>query len=212
MHGLGQTSSCWQSTLTYLPKQSAAICPNLFELCTSPDISYQKLYKAFVAYCDKFTQPLNLCGISLGAILALNYAIDFPKKVHSLVLIAPQFKMPRYLMKLQNIIFNILPEKMFLKSGVVKNNMIQLSKTMLNLDFSGKLERIVCPVLVVCGAKDYVNQKAAKTLTNRLTTANYYMIKNAGHEVNIEAPKSLALAIEQFYENINALQFEDSRK
>lgn len=91
-------------------------------------------------------------------------------------------------------------------------NMIQITKTMLNLDFSGRLKCIVCPVLVVCGAKDYVNRKAAKTLTNRLTNANYYMVKNASHEVNIEAPKSLALAIEQFYEKVKCTQFEDSRK
>ena len=37
-------------------------------------------------------QLLNLCGLSLGAVLALNYAIDFPKKVNSLILIAPQYE------------------------------------------------------------------------------------------------------------------------
>lgn len=204
VHGLGQTSLSWQPTVSHLPKEMAITCPDLYNLCENQDLTYQKLYAAFVDYCDKFSQPLNLCGISLGAILALNYAIDYPKRVNSLVLIAAQFKMPRFLMMCQNIIFSILPEKYFLKSGVSKKHMIQLSKSMLDINFNRGLKYISCPVLVVCGAKDYVNQKAAKKLTDRLTNKNYHIIENAGHEVNIEAPKSLALALEVFYRKINS--------
>ncbi|MGN7476441.1 alpha/beta fold hydrolase [Solibacillus silvestris] len=208
IHGLGQNPLCWQPTITYLPKQPTIACPNLFDLCAEKDFTYDKLYAAFVAYCHKFTPPLNLCGISLGAILALNYAIDYPKKVISLVLIAAQFKMPNLLMMCQSFIFSILPEKYFLKSGLEKNFMIQLSKSMLDLDFSEGLEHIACPVLVVCGASDFVNRKAAKILTARLSNADYNIIENTGHEVNIEAPQSLALAIGGFYGQVNSSDAE----
>lgn len=202
VHGLGQTPFCWESTISYLPKQMVIECPNLFELCTSKDVSYQKLYAAFIAYCDRFTPPLNLCGISLGAILALNYAIDYPGKVNSLVTIAPQFKMPRFLIIWQSMIFNCLPEKYFLKSGVEKKYLVKLSKSMMNLNFKRDLKRVDCPVLVICGSKDYVNRKASKILANNLENANHYLMKEAGHEVNRDAPKSLALAIKGFYTKI----------
>jgi pimeloyl-ACP methyl ester carboxylesterase len=202
VHGLGQNPLSWQSTIPYLPKQLAINCPNVFDLCVSQKVTYQKLYAAFVAYCDKIPPPLNLCGISLGAILALNYAIDYPKKVNSLVLIAAQFKMPRFLMQCQNILFRIIPKKHFLKSGVNKEVMIQLTKSMLELDFTRGLKTIVCPVLVVCGAEDRVNQKAAMLLAKQVIKGNYQIIENAGHEVNIDAPKSLALLIETFYKNL----------
>jgi pimeloyl-ACP methyl ester carboxylesterase len=39
-----------------------------------------KIYTTFVKYCNNFTDKLNLCGLSLGGILALNYTIDYPKK------------------------------------------------------------------------------------------------------------------------------------
>ncbi len=47
----------------------------------------------------------NLCGISLGGILALNYVLDFPDKVKSLVLIGISHKVPKVMFSIQNIIF-----------------------------------------------------------------------------------------------------------
>ena len=202
MHGLGQNPQCWQSTIVYLSQQLAITSANLFELNLGLNETYEKLYATFVAYCNKVSPPLNLCGISLGGILALNYAIDYPNRVNSLVLIAVQFKMPRFLMRCQNLIFRFIPEKHFLKSGVNKEAMIQLTKSMLELDFTKELQHIVCPVLVLCGAKDRVNQKASLRLADHLVKANYQSIENAGHEVNIDAPKTLALSIEEFYKNL----------
>ena len=57
------------------------------------------MYAAFCDYCGGFSQSLNLCGLSLGAVLALNYAIDFPQRVNSLILIAPQYDMPKFLIE-----------------------------------------------------------------------------------------------------------------
>lgn len=205
MHGLGQTSSCWQSTLSYLPKHIVSTCPNLFELCPSETISYQKLYASFIAYCDKFAQPINLCGISLGAILALNYAIDFPEKVKALVFIAGQYKIPKTLLMCQNLLLSMLPGKYFRKSGLDKQVMIQLSRSMLDIDFTRDLYQIRCPVLVVCGAKDRINQKAGRTLATHVKNASYQLIEGAGHEVNREAPQSLARIIEVFIKNIQNL-------
>ena len=38
-------------------------------------------------YCGKIDGQIHLCGISLGGIIGLNYALDFPEKVKTLVLI-----------------------------------------------------------------------------------------------------------------------------
>lgn len=57
--------------------------------------TYGELYTAFSEECDKENDEIVLCGLSLGAVLALNYAIDHPDKVKALVLIAAQYKMPK---------------------------------------------------------------------------------------------------------------------
>ncbi|WP_419743376.1 alpha/beta fold hydrolase [Paraclostridium dentum] len=118
IHGLGQKASSWNETISYMTGQDTIICPELSLFIKEKDASYSNLYTAFSEYCNNISGPLNLCGLSLGAVLALNYAIDNPKKVNSLVLIAAQYEMPKTLIKLQNIVFKFIPEKSFKSMGL----------------------------------------------------------------------------------------------
>ena len=95
-----------------------------------------------------FSEPLNLCGLSLGAVLALNYAIDFPQRVKSLILIAPQYDMPKFLLKVQNVLFKFMPESQFKDIGLTKKDFITLTNSMADMDFTSGLENVSCPVLV----------------------------------------------------------------
>ena len=104
IHGLGQTPASWHKTVASLSEHITADYVNLSSICKNGEVTYKNMYCAFEKYCEEIAELLNLCGISLGAIFALNYAIDHAEKVRSLVLIAPQYKMPRLLLKLQNII------------------------------------------------------------------------------------------------------------
>ena len=42
--------------------------------------TYANLSACFAEYCNKIGEPVHLCGISLGGMLALSYALDFPEK------------------------------------------------------------------------------------------------------------------------------------
>ena len=117
-------------------KEEQVICPELSLFVKEGDISYENLYNAFSEYCDNISEPLNLCGLSLGAVLALNYAIDNPEKVKSLILIAAQYEMPKVLLKLQNIIFSFIPESSFKNMGMKKKDFIKLTKSMMSLNLS----------------------------------------------------------------------------
>ena len=70
-----------------MEKQENITCPNLPLLLKNKEATYINLYNALVDYCKDISEPLNLCGLSLGAVLALNYALDNPKMTKSLVLI-----------------------------------------------------------------------------------------------------------------------------
>ena len=99
------------------------------------------MYAAFCDFCNGFSEPLNLCGLSLGSVLALNYAIDFPQKVNSLVLIAPQYDMPKFLLKVQNVLFKFMPESQFKDIGLKKNDFITLTNSMADMDFTDNLDK-----------------------------------------------------------------------
>lgn len=203
LHGLGQTSESWEETISYLKLSDEIICLNLFDLIegiSQTEMTYENLYKSLVKYCSNLSEPFHLCGLSLGGILALQYSIENPSKVHSLVLIGIQFVMPKRLLKIQNMIFHLMPNAPFEKMGLHKKDFIRLSNSMMDLNFSRDLNKILCPVFVLCGEKDKANKKAAIELYNLLPNAKLQFIRHAGHEVNVENPKELGEVLQKFYD------------
>lgn len=77
IHGLGQTAGAWNKTTELLPQEDV-LCPELSAFIGGG--SYGELYSGFSRYLDELGQPLFLCGLSLGAVLALNYAADVPAR------------------------------------------------------------------------------------------------------------------------------------
>lgn len=202
VHGLGQTPESWNAVLSSIDKTEKCVCPNLAEGVKKQNVNYKNLYNAFAKLCDKFDESIDLCGLSLGGVLALNYAIERPEKIKSLVLIATPYKMPKTLLKLQNICFRFMPRSIFQQMGFEKKDYIGLCNSMMKLDFTDRLSDISCPVLIVCGEKDKANKKAAKELATLLKNARLEIVSGAGHEVNVEAPDKLGRLLNQFYEII----------
>lgn len=198
VHGLGQNSSSWGEMLLFMGESNQRYHPDLFDLVKGQELTYNNLYTAFSEYINEFLEPVNLVGLSLGAILALNYTIDHPEKVQSLVLIAPQYKMPKLLLKIQNIVFQVIPKSSFQKLGSSKSDFIRLTESMMDLDFSQGLKKIGCYTLVVCGEKDKANKRAAEQLAAKLSNAEILIVKGVGHEINTEAPEKLASVLTDF--------------
>lgn len=198
LHGLGQDASSWNKAASYMGEKENIVCPDLTEILQGREVTYANLYGAFSKYCTEYSEPLCICGLSLGGILAMQYSIENPERVKKVVLTGTQYVMPQRLLQFQNAIFRILPSKMFENMGFEKNDVIKLSKSMMNLDFRQDLEKIKCPALVVCGEKDKANRKAAQELAGLIPHAELKIIENAGHEVNTDAPEKLGKIIRDF--------------
>ena len=80
LHGLGQKPDSWDRVIkeTKVSDRSASL--SLAEMLEGKAATYKELYAAFSGECDKEHDEIVLCGLSLGAVLALNYAIDHPNK------------------------------------------------------------------------------------------------------------------------------------
>ncbi len=203
IHGLGQMPSSWEKTIAAMTSVEECLCPDLTQLLHDKEVIYANLYQAFSIYCAEFQKPVNLCGLSLGGILALQYTIKNPRKVNSLVLIGTQYVMPKKLLKFQNIIFHIMPDKAFQETGFAKKEFISLSGSMMDLDFSGALREIACPVLLVCGKKDSANKRAAIQMRQQIPCAKLKLMKSAGHEVNVDAPEKLGKLLDRFWKKVD---------
>ena len=202
LHGLGQKPNSWDRIIkeTKVSDRSASL--SLAEMLEGKAATYKELYTAFSEECNKEHDEIILCGFSLGAVLALNYAIDHPNKVKALVLIAAQYKMSGKLLKFQNMLFRFMPNTMFKQFGFKKADAISLCGTMTELDFRDSLCKVSCPALIVCGEKDNANKKASKELVSYLSNSCYRELLKTGHEANIEAPEELATVLQEFYDNV----------
>ena len=205
LHGLGQKPDSWDIEIKETTVSDRSVCLSLAEMLEGKAATYRELYTAFSEECDKENDEIVLCGLSLGAVLALNYAIDHPDKVKALVLIAAQYKMPEKLLKFQNMLFRFMPNTMFKQFGFKKADVISLCGTMAELDFRDSLCKVSCPALIVCGEKDNANKKASKELASYLSDSHFHELLKAGHEANIEAPEGLAAVLQRFYDNIESI-------
>lgn len=199
LHGLGQNPDSWSKVIEQLENVEDSMCPDLSELVQGQDTTYQNLYAAFSAMCDEIEEDLCLCGLSLGGVLALNYAIEHPGKIRVLVLIATQYKMPKILLKAQNTIFRFMPKSMFQQMGFGKSDFLKLCNTMMELDFSDSIYKVSCPTLVIYGEKDRANKNASIELANMLIDAELQVFNGVGHEINIEASDKLEEILRVFF-------------
>lgn len=134
-----------------------------------------------------------------GGVLALDYALDHPENVKTLVLIGTPHKVPKFAFALQNAVFRFLPKSTFASMAFDKRDTFALGNTMKDLDFSGRLGEVRCPTLILCGEKDGANLKSARFLAGHIPGAELQVIGNTGHVVNEESPQVLAERLNEFY-------------
>ena len=199
IHGSGHKADSWRETISYLDHQEDILCPELSAILNGREASFPNLRAAFAQYCAQTGGPVHLCGLSLGGILALDYALDHLENVKTLVLIGTPHKVPKFAFALQNVVFRFLPKSAFASMAFDKGDTFALGNSMKNLDFSGRLRELRCPTLILCGEKDGANLKSARFLAGHIPGAELQVIGNTGHVVNEENPKALAERLNQFY-------------
>lgn len=199
VHGSGHKAAIWNETISCMTGGEEILCPELSSILEGKPASYENLYSAFAKYCNQIDGQIHLCGLSLGGILALNYALDFPQKVKTLVLIGTPYKVPKMAFSFQNIIFRVLPKSTFETMAFDKKNTFALGNTMKNLDFSDSVKNIQCPTLILCGKKDSANIQSAYYLSENIKNSKLYVMENTGHVVNEDSPNALAEILNEYY-------------
>lgn len=200
VHGLGQNETSWNKVEEELKSNSIKVeIPSLYSMLKDVTSDYATLYEKFSNYCNNFDEKLNLCGLSLGGILAIDYVKEHPDKVSSLILIGTPYKIPKFLFKVQGLIFKVMPKSTFEKIGCEKKDFISLVNSMSDLDIASNLDKVKCKTLILCGVKDNQNMESAKLLNKNIKGSSFRTIDNSSHEVNIDNPKELSKIIYDFW-------------
>lgn len=202
VHGLGQDEKSWNEVKSQLNNNGINVeTSNLFSIVKNYQVNYENIYRTFADYCNNFKEKINLVGISLGGILAIDYAIEYSEKINSIVLIGTPYDIPKKMLKLQNFIFKFMPKKTFESMEISKKDFINLTNSMYKLDIKLKVSKIKCSTLVLCGEKDNANIKSAHYLSENIKNAKIKIIENTGHIVNEENPNELAKLLIEFWRN-----------
>ena len=174
IHGSGHKADSWRQTVSHMAGGEDILCPELSALLRGRPASFENLSAGFAEYCGRLDGPLHLCGLSLGGILALAFA-------------------------LQNLVFRLLPRSAFASMAFDKRDTFALGGSMAGLDLGSRAEEVRCPALVLCGEKDRANLPAARRLAETIPGAELHVLPGAGHVVNEEAPAELARLLDGFY-------------
>lgn len=200
IHGSGHKAISWQETISYMKDQKDILCPELCSILNGQDATYENLYTSFVEYCSRIDGQIHLVGLSLGGIIAMNYALDFPEKVKTLVVIGTPHKIPKVAFEIQNVIFRFFPKSVFKEMAFDKKDTFALGNSIKKLEIADRIQEIKCPVLVICGEKDRANKKSAYYFSENIENVALCMIEKTGHVVNEENPKELARILNEYYD------------
>ena len=161
--------------------------------------------------------PVDLCGLSLGAIVALHVAADC--KVRRLVVCAAADRLPRTVQRRIRALAAVIG---FAPGRLVKRQLVaalpephrsdalteiallrprQVSRLLREAAASeAELREIGAPTLVLCGERDKANHPQAHALAEALPKATLKLVPNAGHVANLDNPYAFTRVLREFLE------------
>lgn len=192
LHGIGVGPDSWDAHLAALPDGYTGIAPQIAGLTDADERVFTLSGAASDVIRDldqRGVDRAHLCGLSLGAMIAVQAAIDYPDRVASLVLSGGQVHPPPALMTLQSALMRVLPARVVAPDGTSKQRVLGVLAEVARIDFRPHLARIAAPTLVLCGSKDRVNLSAARALATGIPDARLRVIDGGGHELNTHKPE-----------------------
>lgn len=200
LHGLGTGPDSWDAQLATLPDGFDGFAPRIAGLADDDPRPFSLAAAAadvVRSLDDRDIDRGHLCGLSLGAMVAVQVAIDHPDRVASLVLSGGQVHPPRALMALQSVLTRVLPARLVAPDGTSKRRILAVLGEVARVDFRPHLARVDAPTLVLCGSSDRANLPGARALAAGIPEARLRIV-DGGHELNTEKPDEFAAELAAF--------------
>ena len=229
IHPLGADNSIFDYVITKLKHKfncfSVDIRGHGKSPITEPGFSIREMAKD-ISYTFNFDKPVNVMGVSIGGMIAMNLAIYKLIPIDNLILSDTGHKIGDFDLWQQRIdlvnsgglnkIVDMALERWFPKnfrdtaSDVIEDcKKLQLKTSMKgyigacqaiqNEDLTGKLSLINQRTLVVNGSEDISTPpKLGKELANRISGASFKELKGIGHVPPLQDPDLTAKIIQEF--------------
>lgn len=194
LHGLGTGPEAWRPQIEAFRNDQEPIVPRLdldrgFTIAGAAD----RLLGGLPA------EPLDVCGLSLGALVALRMALARPEQVRRLALCAGFASLPipfRAIQAVAGTFAALSPGKAL--DGLDRAAIRAVFREGRAFDVSHELGRLTMPVLVLVGERDRPNRGLSVALTAALPNAELKVISSAGHVANLDAPDEFTALLRTF--------------
>jgi pimeloyl-ACP methyl ester carboxylesterase len=223
LHGSGGNSGAWSEQYSVLHKSFNIAAVDLpghgkSEGSGEKDIFAYVLRLKEILEVLKLKRPV-LVGHSLGAAIALGFAVKYPQDLSAVVAVGGGLIMPvnpdilEGFAKQPDLILDLMCKFSIAKENrpklfeplreslgqahvdVVAGDMLACSK----FDLTGELQNIRVPVLAVCGKEDKMTPPAlSERIAAGIAGAKLVLIEGAGHTVMLERPEAFNDALKNF--------------
>jgi 3-oxoadipate enol-lactonase len=214
LHGIGTGPGAWAPQVEALGPDWDVLAPDLVP-------AYARGWSATVQEVSRLVgerPPVDLCGLSLGALAALAVASSQPEDVRRLAVCAGFARLPATLRLrvraialaarlapkglLHRQLVAELPEA-FRSQALAEIAPLRprrLSRLMLEAaSFQVDTGRITAPMLVLCGDRDRANAPLASALAEALPSATLKLVPDAGHVANLDNPTKFTSLLAEFF-------------
>ncbi len=232
MHGSGGDHTAWLNQYAQL-KEKYNIAMIDFPGHGRSEGSGENHVKDYCVWINKLLDVIGLnrpilVGHSLGAAIALQFAISHPEKMAGIVCLGGGMRMPVNPFMLEFLKtnppemptesvdlmckFSLAKENRDKLSPLFRKSMSQAKPDILygdllacnELDLTEDAEKIKVPTLIVCGAEDKMTPPdLSRELAAKIKGANLKIIADAGHMVMLEQPAEFGKALDKFTESIS---------
>ncbi len=232
VHGLGSSAHDWAAQVPAFTSNRQVITMDLRGHGRSQrpagPYSTQMLAKDVADLLQTLkTGPVDLVGLSLGGMVSLQLAADYPTLVRRLVVVnsGPDLRPQRFIERLQlwqrrllirtvglKPFGRILAKRLLPDASHVElradferrfaNNSVAPYLAALNAvmgtDLTARLSDIHCPVLVVSADQDYWPISRKEAYVARLTNARHVIVADSRHALPVERPEAFNAVLRNF--------------
>lgn len=207
LHGIGTGPSAWEPQIEALSGDREVLAPDLVPAYRRGlDAAVEEVHRIASTY-----RPVALCGLSLGALVALRVAAERFEEEDTLVVCAGFDKLPpgiRRRVRGLAAISRFMPQR-FLHRQLVSElpephrsraldeiaplRPRELSRLMWEAaGFEVDRGLIVAGTLVLCGERDKANLPLSRALARDAPNSTFALVPDAGHVANLDNPAAFS--------------------
>lgn len=203
LHDMADTPLTWQDQVGALPEGWRPLTPWLrgMKPIDKEDFDLQAAADALgVIPLEHGVESFAICGMGLGAAVALRAAADSPAMVSGLVLVNPLIAPPGAVLKMQKAALRMTPRSRLAAQNIDKDHLRAAMDVLATLDLDDALEHVDCPTLVVSSQAQPATQKHATELAGRLRNAGTVTLP--GFPQHQADPQAFNAAVGEFLQSL----------